>query len=77
MKLLPNDLIYITTTDEGSVIHSKNYNVEIMVFDKTGEVIKELSESLLKRSQIEWETSVKASDFIMDCIHKINVNQGG
>ena len=48
-----------------------------MVFDKTGEVIKELSESLLKRSQIEWETSVKASDFIMDCIHKINVNQGG
>ena len=48
-----------------------------MVFDKTGEVIKELSESLLKRSQIEWETLVKASDFIMDYIHKINVNQGG
>ena len=48
-----------------------------MVYDKTDEVIKELSESLLKRHQIEFETSVKASSFIIDCTHKINVNSGG
>ena len=64
-------------TDEKRVIHSKSYNVEIMVYDKTHEVTKELSESLLKRYQIELETSVTVGDSINDCIHKINVNSGG
>ena len=48
-----------------------------MVYDKTHEVTKELSESLLKRYQIELETSVTVVDSIIDCIHKINVNSGG
>ena len=64
-------------TDEKRVIHSKSYNVEIMVYDKIREVTKELSESLLKRYQIELETSVTVVDSIIDCIHKINVNSGG
>ena len=64
-------------TDEKRVIHSKSYNVEIMVYDKIHEVTKELSESLLKRYQIELETSVTVVDSIIDCIHKINVNSGG
>ena len=64
-------------TDEKRIIHSKSYNVEIMVYDKIHEVTKELSESLLKRYQIELETSVTVVDSIIDCIHKINVNSGG
>ena len=64
-------------TDEKRVIHSKSYNVEIMIYDKIHEVTKELSESLLKRYQIELETSVTVVDSIIDCIHKINVNSGG
>ena len=64
-------------TDEKRVIHSKSYNVEIMVYDKIHEVTKELSESLLKRYQIELQTSVTVVDSIIDCIHKINVNSGG
>ena len=64
-------------TDEKRVIHSKSYNVEIMVYDKIHEVTKELSESLLKRYQIELETSVTVVDSIIDCIHKINENSGG
>ena len=58
-------------TDEKRVIHSKSYNVEIMVYDKIHEVTKELSESLLKRYQIELETSVTVGDSIIDCIINI------
>ena len=53
--------------DEERVMHSKRDNIEIMSHDKADEVIKELFESLLSRSQIGLETSMKGSDFIFMC----------
>ena len=55
-----------------------------MIFDKADEVVEELFESHPYRYQIGLETSMKDSDFILDCInlfyykcHKINLNHGG
>ena len=50
-------------------MHSKSDNIEIMVNDKTVEVIEELFQSLLSRYQIGLETLMKGSDFIFDCDH--------
>ena len=49
--------------------HSKRDNIEIMINDKTDEVIEKLFQSLFSRYQIGLETSMKGSDFIFDCIH--------
>ena len=55
-----------------------------MIYDNTDKVIGEFSESLLNRYQIGFETSMRSSDFILDCVHllyfkchKINLNRGG
>ena len=55
-----------------------------MSYDKIDGVIEELFESILCRCQIGFETSMKCSDFIFDCVnllyckcHKINSNRGG
>ena len=39
-----------------------------MVYDRADEVIEEISESLLNRYQIWLETTMKFSDFIVDCV---------
>ena len=49
-------------------MHSKSDNIEIMIYDKADEVIKELFESLLSRYQIGLETSIEGSDLIFDCV---------
>ena len=63
---------------------SKSKNIEIIIYDKADEVIKELSELLLKRYQLGLVTPMKGSDFIFGCVHllyyqchKINLNRGG
>ena len=55
-----------------------------MIYDKADKVIEELSEPFLYRYQIRWETSMKGSDFIFDCVnllyykcHKICPNGDG
>ena len=70
--------------DEEHVIHSKSGNIEILINDKSDEVIEKLFESLLNRYQIGLETSMWGSDFIFDCAHllyykchKINFKRGG
>ena len=55
--------------DEERVMHSKRTNM--MVNDKEGKVIGEIFLSLLSTYQIELETSVKGSDFILDCVHLV------
>ena len=67
--------------DEERAIHSTSGNIELMIYDNTNEVIKELFESLLNRYQIGLETSIRSIDFIFDCVHllyykchKINLN---
>ena len=44
--------------DEVHVIHSKSGNIEILINDKSDEVIEKLFESLLNRYQIGLETSM-------------------
>ena len=55
--------------DEERVMHSKSYNIEIMIDDKADEFIEERIQSLLSRYQIWLETSMNGSDFIFDCVH--------
>ena len=51
------------------VMHSKSFNIELMIYDNVTEVIEELFESLLNRYQIKLKTSMKDSDFIFDCFY--------
>ena len=46
----------------------KSDNIKIMINDKADEVIKELFQSLLSRYQIGLETSMKGSEFVIDCV---------
>ena len=46
-------------TEEQCLMHSKNDNIEIMIYDKVYEVIENLLELLLKRYQIGLEASLR------------------
>ena len=66
------------------MMHSKCCNTEIMINDKVDEVIEELFQSLLSRYHVVLKTSMKGSDFGIDCVHllyykghKINPNRRG
>ena len=65
-------------------MHSKSDNIEIMMVSKTDEIIEELFESLLKRSQEGLEKSMKGNEFIFDSIdvlyynlNKTSLDRGG
>ena len=65
-------------------MHSKSDNIEVMTYDNTNEVIKEIFELLLSRYQIGLETSMRGSYFIFNGVnllnykcHKINFKRGG
>ena len=58
------DFMYSKDTDEGRLTHSNSDNVEIIIYDKAYEVIKERFESLLSRYLIGLKKSMKGSDFI-------------
>ena len=64
-------------------MHSERNNIEIMINSKADEVIEELFQSLLSKSQIEIGTSTRRSDFIFDWDHlyykcnEINFKWGG
>ena len=63
-------------------MHSKSYNIEIMINDEADEVIKELFDSLKNIYQNNLE-SMKGNDFVFDYVqlmyykcHKTNPNRG-
>ena len=57
-------------------MHSKSDNIEIMINDKSDEVIEKRFQSLLPRYQIELETSMKGNDFIFGYkCHKISFKE--
>ena len=65
-------------------MHSKSDNIEIMINDKSVEVIEELLESICNRYQNNLDKSMKVSVFAFDYDHllyykcqKINPNCGG
>ena len=69
--------------DKEHVMHSKGNNIEIMIIDKTDEVIEKLFDSLIKKYQIGLEKPMRGSNFIFDCVHLlfykchiINPNRG-
>ena len=55
--------------DKECVMHSRSNGIEIMINDKSDEIIEELFQLLLSRYQIALETSIRGSDFIFDCAH--------
>ena len=56
-------------TDEEFVMHSKSDKMEIMIGDKSDEVIEKRFQSLLSRYQIGFEKLVKGSPLVFDCVH--------
>ena len=76
---------FISSEDNGEecAMNSKD-DLEIKFYDKADNVIEEIFQSLLSRYQIGLETSLRGSDFILDCgcllyykCHKINFKLHG
>ena len=68
-------------TDEECLMRSKSDNMEIMINDKAGEVIKIFFKSLISRYQWGLEVSMEGRHFIFDYFdlphhkrHKLNSN---
>ena len=66
------------------MIHLKSDNKEIIINHKADEVVEELFELLLNRYQINFQESMKGSEFVFNYVsllyykcHKINPNCGG
>ena len=78
---LTKEINFISSKDsnETCTMHSKSDNIEIMIGNKTDEIIKKLFESFFQRYQEEL-----GSEFIFDSvdllyykIHRISLNRGG
>ena len=54
-------------------MHSKSVNKEIMINDKAKKVIKKLFKSLLNKYQNNLKTLTKNSDFVLDYIHLLQM----
>ena len=66
------------------MIHLKSDNKEIIINHKADEVVEELFELLLNRYQINFQESMKGSEFVFNYVsllyykcHKINPHCGG
>ena len=49
-------------------MHTKNYNIYIMMGDETYEIINEVFESLLQRYQEGLQETMKWSEFVFDSV---------
>ena len=70
-------------SDDICTLHTKSDNIEIMMGNETDEIIKQLFESLLKKTQKGLEESMKGSEFTFDSVdllyyklHKLSLNRG-
>ena len=59
-------LYYFKNIDKNHIMYSKSDNIDIMIYDKAGEVIKDIFELIISRYQIGLETLMKCTDFIFD-----------
>ena len=57
-------------------MHSKSVNKEIMINDKAKKVIKKLFKSLLNKYQSNLKTLTKNSDFVLDYVHLLKMEDG-
>ena len=59
-------LYFFKNIDKNHIMYSKSDNIDIMIYDKAGEVIKDIFELIISRYQIGLETLMKCTDFIFD-----------
>ena len=59
-------LYFFKNIDKSHIMYSKSDNIDIMIYDKAGEVIKDIFELIISRYQIGLETLMKCTDFIFD-----------
>ena len=53
-------------------MNSKSYNIEIVINDKSEEGNEEFFQSFFSRYQTGLETSMRANDFIFDCVYLLH-----
>ena len=70
--------------DEIRTMRTKSNNIEIMMSNKTDEIIKELFKSLLQNYQEGLEEKIRGSEFVFNTAdllhynsHKISLNRNG
>ena len=77
---------FISSKDSGEIytMQAKSNDIEIMMGNKTDEVIEERFESLLQKYQEGLEEKMRGSKFVFDSVdllhynlHKISLNTGG
>ena len=71
-------------SDENRTMHCKSDNTEILIGNKTNEIIQDLFNSIFQRYKKELEESMKGSEFVFDIagslyykLHKIILQRGG
>ena len=57
-------LYFLKNIDKDHIMYSKSDNIDIMIYDKADEVIKDIFELIIFRYQIGLETLMKCTDFI-------------
>ena len=65
---IASNFISSVDNDEERVMHSKGYNIKVMMNDEADEVIKKLFDSLKNRYQNNLE-SMKGSEFVFNYVH--------
>ena len=70
--------------DEICTMDTTSNNIEIMIGNKTDEIVKKLSNSLLQKYQEGLEESMRGKEFVFDSVHllyyklqNISLNRGG
>ena len=59
-------LYFLKNIDKDHIMYSKSDNIDIMIYDKADEVIKDIFELIISRYQNGLETLMKCTDFIFD-----------
>ena len=59
-------LYFFKNIDKDHIMYSKSDNIDIMIYDKADEVIKDIFDLIISRYQNGLETLMKCTDFIFD-----------
>ena len=80
---MPRNFIYSKNSDETRIMHTKSDNIEIVIGNKTDEIIQKLFESFLQKHQEGLKEKIKGSEFVFDSFdrlyykfHTISLNRG-
>ena len=69
-----NFISFKPDSDETCTMRTKSNNIEIVMCSETGEIIEELSKSLLKRHQEGLQKSMRGIEFIFDSVDALYYN---